>query len=188
CAALVAGWRAERTEIPFRTVVGEALDGDGVAAREHGAGRPLEEHRRVAGFEDGRVPTLRQIDDQRVGPSFLAVVPDELRAEAPRLRAHAWSGPRIEALLLPEAGHAGDVRLALALTAADGLGDDEREEALEAVGLLKGFAAQNPRELLVLRLVRHPAWFAGRRRVWSQWREALRHMSPSSTLRGDRRR
>src|SRR5204862_4167662 len=103
---------------------------------------------RGATLERRRVAALRQLDDDLVVLSFLAVVTHEARAQPPGLHAHDRIRPRIERLLLAEYLDADDVFLQLIAASGDGLERDEREEPFESIDLLKRRAAEDAVELL----------------------------------------
>ena len=81
-------------------------------------------------------------------PALLPVVPDEFRAQPARLHAHDRVVSRIEGVLLAEHLHADDVFLQLMSAAGHGLHHDERQEALQAIALLKRLARQNAFKVL----------------------------------------
>src|SRR5262249_54188610 len=121
--------------------------GDGVLA---GKRRP-ERAPRDAGLpvlEDRRIPPFRKLDHERVRSTFFAVVPDEPRAQPPRLHAHDRVGTRVERRILVEDLYADHVFLQLIATPGERFQDDESEKPFEAVDLPERDARQHALELL----------------------------------------
>jgi hypothetical protein len=104
---------------------------------------------RVPAFDDRDVSALGQLDQCGIGASFLTVIPDELGSQPARLHADDGIGPRIEGVLFTADAHANDVLLEIVGAPGRSLTDDERQEALEAIGLMERRAAQNALEFLV---------------------------------------
>ncbi len=165
---------AEVIEVARRRVIGERRDHDGVAAGKCGGDRSPDQHRRVASLQRRSVTALRQLDDPFVRTAFLAVVANQLGAEAACLDPDDRIGSRIERLFLTEHLDADHVLLQLVTTAGERLFDDEREETLETVDLLKGRAGEDALQLVAHCLV---GFVRGRRRL--AWGHA-----PDSSLVG----
>src|SRR3954452_14801694 len=143
---------AKIIEAAIGRVIGKRENGDRIPADQRGADRSPGEDRCLSALEHRGVTALRQIDDQLVGATLLAVVGNEFCAQSPRLHTNDRVGARIEAVFLPEHLHADDVFLQFVLPSGNRLEDDEAEEALEAVALLKGCAGKNARKLVAHRL------------------------------------
>src|SRR5256885_1162774 len=150
---LFADAAAEVVEVAVDAVIGEWKDRDGVAADECRADRPFHQDRRFATPEHGRVPALRQIDDDFVCASFLAVMVNELCTQPARLHADDRVGAWIERLLLAEYLDADHVFLQLVTVTFERLQHDEREKAFQAIALLERWTRQDPFELLADRKV-----------------------------------
>jgi hypothetical protein len=141
-------------------VIGKGEHDDRVAAGEGGGQRGPGRDRALAPPEDRRVAALRQIDEDLVGVTVLAIVANQPRAEPPRLDAHDRIRARVEGRLLAEHLDADHVFLQLAAAAFDGFLDDEREEPLQPIDLGERLAAEHAVQLLADGFLRQ---FRGRR-------------------------
>ena len=93
---LLANAATEVVEVLRLAVVRERQHGDRVPVDERRPDRSLDQDWRLASFEHRRVAALRQVDDDVVGATLLAVVVNELRPKAPGLDAHDRIRARIE--------------------------------------------------------------------------------------------
>jgi hypothetical protein len=101
-----------------------------------------------ASAERGGITAAWQINQQRVAPTFLTIVALELRAQSARLYSHDRVSPRIESDFLAEDLDADDVLLEHRPASGDGFLHHEGQKPFEAIGLAKGYAAQNSPQLV----------------------------------------
>ena len=173
-SAVMISWRSDWQKYPRSAAALWSANGStAIVFWRISAGADRAPRRSTAGsrpLEGRRVAALRQLDHELVGPSLLAVVAQQARAQPSRLDADDRVGARIERRLLVEDLHADDVLLQLIAAPGDRLADDEVEEALEAIDLPERRAGEEAFELLALRRV-----LAGRRR-------RRRQLEPGSDL------
>ena len=138
---------AEVGELLRRAVVRERLHGDRVLSGERRPERAARGAGRLAVLEDRRVAALGELDDQRVGAAFLAVVAHQARAQPPRLHPDDRVGARIERRVLVEDLDADHVFLELIAASRERFGHGEVQEPLEPVDLAERDARQHALEL-----------------------------------------
>src|SRR5262249_18098013 len=136
-----------------RAVVCKRQDGDRVAVGERRRNRSTRCDARIAPLEHRRVAALRQLDDDLIVLSVLAIVAHEPRAQPAGLDADDWIGARIERRLFAEHLDADDIFLQLIAAPGERFVRDEGEKPLQAIDRLKRHAAENARELVADRLV-----------------------------------
>lgn len=116
------------------------------------------------GLENGRVATLRQLNQDFVGLALLAIIPSQLRAQPPRLHADNWIASLVESRTLTENFDADDEFLETLAAASQRFIDGKTQESLQAVGLAKHIAREDSFQLRCDLLVRIlPGFAAGLR-------------------------
>ena len=151
---LVAQAAAEIIEAGARTVVGQRHHRHRVAADQRRGQRPLRGRRFFASRKTGAYPPFGRSTINLVAIALIAIIAGESRAQPPGLDANDRIGARIERGFLAEDLDPDHIFLEIAAAAADGLPDDEADEALEALDLREGLAAQDAGQLLADGLVR----------------------------------